>query len=126
MNGPRPTSPIVKLTGVYDANGSVPGEIAYWFGARLGLRHCSLCEITHGLVRPSRDWLEQLDRLPLEFSAVHLDEREPDVEAASRGEEPCVVATREDGRTEVVIDREQLDSCEGDPTEFARLLNALS
>jgi len=115
----------VKLTGVYNANGSPGGEIAYWFGARLGLRHCSLCEITHGLVRPRTDWLEELERLPVEFSAVHLDEREPEVEAASKGREPCVVATREDGTAEIVVDRAQLEACHGDPAEFAKLLKSI-
>ena len=42
---------IVRLIGVYDANGTLSGELAYWIGARLGRRHCSLCDITHGSVR---------------------------------------------------------------------------
>lgn len=114
------------MTGVYDANGSLAGELSYWFGARLGLRHCSLCDITHGLVKPKKEWRDQLERLPVEFSAVHLDEREPEVAEASNGMEPCVVAVREDGVAEVVIDRETLEACMGNPVEFAELLKSVS
>ena len=59
------SSRIVKLTGVYDANGSLPGELAYWVGARLGVRHCALCEITHGLVRAKPEWHQARDELPV-------------------------------------------------------------
>lgn len=113
---------IAKLTGVYDANGSLSGELAYWFGARLGRRHCALCDVTHGLVRAKPEWLRLADQLPVEFSAVHLDERDPGIEEASRGLVPCVVATFNDGTAEVLIEREQIEACEGDPQRFYQLL----
>ncbi|MGB0119851.1 MAG: hypothetical protein WBP55_02720 [Solirubrobacterales bacterium] len=113
---------IIELTGVYDANGSVSGELTYWFGARLGIRHCALCDITHGLVRSKKEWRTELGRVPVPFSAVHLDERKPDVAAASDGNEPCVVATRDDGTVEMVIGRSDLDACQGNPARLADLL----
>lgn len=122
MNPTDPVAPIVRLVGVYDANGSLSGEIAYWVAARLGMKHCALCEITHGLVRPKQEWNRQVESLGVEFKAVHLDEREPVVEEASRGREPCVVAIREDGSADVVVDRDQLASCNGDPARLAELL----
>ena len=117
---------IVKLTGVYDANGSLAGELAYWMGARLGKRHCALCEITHGLVRTKPEWREARDGLPVEFTAVHLDERDPAVAEASRGKEPCVVAVRDDGSADVVIGKAELEDCDGDPMAFAALLERVS
>ena len=125
MEGREQSAAIVELTGVYDADGSLSGEISYWIGARLGRRHCALCDITHGLVRTKPEWRRQLDHLPVGFTAVHLDERSPAVAAASRGKEPCVVAVREDGSADVVIDRQQLEACEGDPASFARLVAGL-
>ena len=123
----RASSPrIVKLTGVYDANGSLAGELSYWMGARLGTRHCALCEITHGLVRTKPEWREARDGLPVEFTAVHLDERDPEVAEASLGKEPCVVAIREDGSAEVVVGKAELEDCEGDPMAFAALLRTVS
>lgn len=117
---------IVKLTGVYDANGSLAGELAYWMGARFGKRHCALCEITHGLVRTKPEWIELRDGLSVEFTAVHLDERDPAIADASRGEEPCVVALLEDGSAQVVIGRAELEDCKGDPVAFAGLLERVS
>lgn len=125
MNPADPVAPITRLVGVYDANGSLSGEIAYWVGARLGMKHCALCDITHGLVRPKQEWNRQVESLGVEFKAVHLDEREPVVEDASRGREPCVVAIREDGSADVVVDRHQLESCDGNPASLAELLGRI-
>lgn len=119
-----PSRATTRLIGVYDADGSLAGELSYWFGARFGVRHCALCDITHGLVRTKPEWRRTLDQLPVDFTAVHLDEREPVVAEASRGEEPCVVAIREDGSAEVVIDRNELEACQGDPAKLAGLLIA--
>jgi hypothetical protein len=33
------------LIGVYAADGTVTGELAYFVGARLGRAHCALCDI---------------------------------------------------------------------------------
>lgn len=125
MNASEPAATIEKLVGVYDANGSLAGELAYWFGARFGVRHCSLCDITHGTFRAKPEWQQQADQLPVEFAAVHLDERAPAVAEASIGHEPCVVALRTDGSTDVVINSGQLDGCSGDPGSLTGLLNEL-
>jgi len=126
MNSYDSAAPIENLVGVYDANGSLAGELAYWFGARFGVRHCALCDITHGTFRAKPEWQRQVDRLPVEFNAVHLDEREPAVAQVSAGHEPCVVAVRTDGTAEVVINSGQLDGCAGDPARLAGLLLGLS
>lgn len=39
-----------RLIGVYDARGSLLGEVAYLWGKVRGTRHCSLCDITGGSV----------------------------------------------------------------------------
>lgn len=112
----------MRLTGVYDANGTPSGELAYWVGARLGRRHCALCDITHGLLRTKAEWRRLRGQLPVEFTAVHLDERDPVVADASNGRVPCVIAVFDDGSAEVVIDRDELEACEGDPQSLFQLL----
>ena len=60
MDEPAATPTVRRLVGVYDADHTIRGELAYWIGARLGRAHCSLCDITHGLLRErseSRDSL---------------------------------------------------------------------
>jgi hypothetical protein len=39
---------MTRLTGGYDANGTMLGERSYSARARLGRAHCALREITHG------------------------------------------------------------------------------
>jgi hypothetical protein len=126
MDPPDSSRSIMRLTGVYDANGSLSGELAYWVGARLGRRHCALCDITHGLIRERPEWLRLQGQLPVEFTAVHLDEREPVVADASHGRAPCVVAVVDDGSAEVVIYRDELEACGGDPQSLFELLSQVS
>jgi hypothetical protein len=112
----------VRLTGVYDANGSLSGELSYWIGARLGRRHCALCDVTHGLLRAKPEWIQLADQLPVEFKAVHLDERDPAVKEASRNRVPCVVATFDDDTARVVIESDEIEACEGSPQRLFELL----
>ncbi len=56
---------ILRLVGVYDADGSLRGELAYWVRARLGRAHCALCDITHGAVRERREWQAGRAELPV-------------------------------------------------------------
>lgn len=117
------TSPIVTFTGVYDADGTLAGELRYWVGAHVtGTAHCALCEITHGMFREKARWRELAAALPVPFEAVHLDERSPAVRTASEGHEPCVVALHADGSAEVVLDAGELEAMDGDPEALARAL----
>jgi hypothetical protein len=113
---------VTSLVGVYDADGSLRGEISYWIGARFGRRHCALCDVTHGTFREKPEWAAVCEGLDVPFDAVHLDERDPLIAEASRGHEPCVVAVRADGSGEVAVTREELERCEGDPARLAELL----
>ena len=83
---------IVSLIGVYNADGTLSGELRYWFGARLGRTHCALCEITHGTFLEKDEWKRISRALPVPFDAVHLDQRSPEVRAASGTATPCVIA----------------------------------
>lgn len=119
------TSPIVAFTGVYDADGTLAGELRYWIGAHVtGTRHCALCDITHGTFSEKARWRELAAALPVPFEAVHLDERSPEVAAITEGAGACVVATRADGSLEVILTTEGLDAMEGDPDALAKALNA--
>ncbi|MFM9139908.1 MAG: hypothetical protein ACKOTH_05070 [Solirubrobacterales bacterium] len=67
---------IVAFTGVYDADGTLAGELSYWVGAHVtGSRQCAICEITHGRFTEKARWRELAAGLPVPFEAVHLDER---------------------------------------------------
>lgn len=116
---------VTEFIGIYDADSTIIGEISYWVGARLGKRHCSLCDITHGLFTKRAEWQDCLEGLPVPFVAFHRNDAPPDVLHHARGRFPCVVARHgEVIRTVLVPD--DLDRLEGSPTALKdRLLNYL-
>ena len=119
-------SEVISLVGVYDADGSLLGELRYWVGAHLtGTRHCALCEITHGTFREKARWRELAEELAVPFEAVHLDERTPAIAAVTEGVGACIVAERADGSLEVVLGALDLDAMAGDPDRLAETLRGL-
>lgn len=113
----------VTLVGVYDADGTTSGEIRYWFSARFGWSHCSLCEITHGAFREKPGWRSARDSLAIEFTTFHRNDAPADVIAAASGEFPVVVA-RTISEITVVLDAKELASLDGDSDRFITALDA--
>jgi hypothetical protein len=116
-----PPTQILRFVGVYDADGSLRGELAYWFGARLGRRHCALCDITHGIVREREDWRQVRDALGVPFATVHRDEASPDVLAVVLDDLPAVVAVTAIGVI-ALLGPAELAGCEGSPTSLVEAL----
>ncbi len=103
---------IVRLIGVYDADGTIRGELAYWLGARFGRAHCALCDITHGLIRERSDWLTCRAVLPVVFDTFHRDDQPDSVRAAMGNKLPVVVAETADGIVPL-LDGDDLAACAG-------------
>ena len=112
---PRPAAQIERLVGVYNAEGTVLGELKYWFGARLGRAHCALCDITHGSVRERPDWQACRDDLPVPFDTYHLDDQPDAVRSLLDGTVPAVVAETEGGLVLLLLGPAELDACGGSP-----------
>ncbi|MFM7599124.1 MAG: hypothetical protein ACKO70_12270 [Actinomycetota bacterium] len=98
---------VVRLVGVYDADGGLRGELSYLVGKVQG-NHCSLCDITHSPVRRRREWQAYVASLPVPFDAIHRNERDPLVRAATSGREPCVIALTDDGSIHHLLDDHDL------------------
>jgi hypothetical protein len=114
MNLPDPaaTSPINLLVGFYDADSTMRGELAYWVGARLGRRHCSLCDITHGSVRQRPEWDACRAGLPVPFDTYHRNDQPASIRAAANGQAPVVVAETAAGHV-LLLSSNDLDACDG-------------
>lgn len=113
---------VIRLVGVYDADGGLRGELAYLAGKARG-RHCSLCDITHSPVRRRREWDAFAGTLPVPFEVVHRNERDAAVEAATAGREPCVVAECDDGEVVLILDDDALQ-CAGDVAGLSSALGS--
>lgn len=115
-------SEVVTLLAVYDADGTIIGELSYFVGKRFGRAHCGLCDITHGLVRERDDWRRHRAELPSPFETFHRDDQPAAVQAASGGVVPVIAAVTTDRGTVVLLQPEAIDRCAGSP---ARLIDAI-
>jgi len=114
--------PVQRLVGVYDADGTLRGEVAYWIGARLGRAHCALCDITHSSVRERSEWKACRTSLPVPFELFHRDDQPPEVRAAAGTEAPYVLAATESDLV-LLLDGDALESCGGEIDAFADALD---
>ncbi len=117
MSSPNPSPldqhAITRLVGVYDADGTVIGELSYWVKARLGRAHCALCDITHGSVRAKPGWKACQAELAVPFDTYHRNDQPDAVRAATAGALPAVVAETAGGTFVRLLGPDALDTCAG-------------
>ena len=113
---------IERLIGVYDADGTLRGEAAYWIGARLGRRHCSLCDVTHGSFTEKSTWKRCRSSLPVPFDTYHRDDQPDDVRRASGDTAPVVVAKTSEGFA-LLLDDARISSVDSDPSRLVALIS---
>lgn len=110
--GATAATQILRLVGVYDADSTLRGEVSYWIGARLGRRHCSLCDITHGSLRTRPEWKACQAGLPVPFDTHHRNDQPDSIRAAAQNEAPIVIAVTGSGSI-VLVAPAELDACDG-------------
>lgn len=112
-------SGITHLYGVYDADATLIGEASYWIGARLGIRHCSLCDITHSLFTEKLEWQQCVAQLKQEhgvvFKSFHRDDQPQEVKSVIDGKYPAVVARDGQGAYSLFMSAEEIDQCKKSP-----------
>lgn len=109
-----------RLTFVYDADGTLVGELRYWFGTLVGAEHCSLCDITHSRWRKRPDFRECADRLGVPITFLHRDDLDDELRAAA-GDLPVVLG-HSGSHTRVLLDRRELADLDGDVVRFETAL----
>jgi hypothetical protein len=114
-----------RLVGVYDADGSLRGELQYALGRARGTAHCALCQTTHGWIRRRRDFDRACASLREPLELLHRDELDPEQAAVARGQLPCILVV--EARPEILLGPSELDECAGDPVRLvARINDALA
>jgi len=118
------SDPVTEFIGVYDADSTILGEVGYWVGARLGIRHCSLCDITHGLFTERSEWKQCRASMSVPFNTYHRNDAPREVLDVVNGVFPCVVARRKE-QLAVVLGPQELELLEGSPENLMNRLNEL-
>jgi len=120
---PNPRTTIRRLIGVYNANSTLRGELAYWIGARLGRAHCALCDITHGNVRERSDWKQCRAGLPVPFDTYHRDDQPGEIREVAGSRVPVIVADTGPARGLVLLlGPDDIQACEGSPSHLSEAL----
>ncbi|MGA1557168.1 MAG: hypothetical protein ACO4AY_14105 [Ilumatobacteraceae bacterium] len=114
---------IRRLVGVYNADGTIRGELAYVVGKLLGRAHCGLCDITHGAVSERSDWKACRAALPLAFDTYHRDDQPDAARPLTEGRLPAVLAETDAGFI-VLLGPAELDACAKSPERLVDAVEA--
>ncbi len=113
---------ITHLYGVYDADATVLGEISYWVGARLGIRHCTLCDITHSMFFKKTSWkqrqAELLEKYGVNFQTFHRNDQLDQVAKVISGAYPAVVAKDISGNFTLFMSEHEISAAGDSPDRF--------
>jgi hypothetical protein len=124
-NNAAPDS-IVKFVGVYDADGTIVGEVKYMVGKLFGTASCALCDLTHGTKLKGRDdYKACAASLPVPVKLFHRNDQPETIRALTNGKLPCIIAVHEDGSLTMAVEREALEACNKDVDKLGTLLLAL-
>ncbi len=117
---------VTKISGVYQADGGVLGELRYVVGKLRGSAHCALCDITHGLTGKKAAFSRCEKSLGVPVELVHLNERSPALRQFTEGKTPCVVGHGGSGLV-MLLDAHALNGLTGSVVQFeAALREALA
>ena len=109
------------LYAIYDADGSLVGELRYLVDKFLGRANCALCDLSHGWHPAGKRAWRQRQGTTTQLSWLHRDEVPHHVLAHVSGSLPCI-AMDTNGRVDILITKDQLAQCEGDFMVFEQLL----
>ncbi len=99
---------------MYDADGTVRGELAYLVQRATRRAHCALCDISHGTLRRRPAFDRAIERLPVPIRMLHRNELSAAQAAAAAGALPCILAVSNAG-VRLLIDGPTLEQEAMDP-----------
>ncbi len=108
---------IERLTFIYDADGSLAGELRYWLGSWVGATHCALCDVTHTKFRKRPSFQACAGRLGLPITYLHRDQLDPTLRSLTAHALPCVVGHGAQGDV-ILLDHDELELLAGDVSKF--------
>jgi hypothetical protein len=114
------------LIGIYNADGGIVGELTYFFGHLIGLRSCTLCDISHSPIMKKASF-KALERHLLEehgilVRMIHLNERNEREQKASEGRVPCMLLEYPDQSISMFLDSTDLTALSGNVASLKKLI----
>ena len=86
-----------EVVGIYNADGTIGGELSYALAKLARRGSCELCDVTHGWnPRGKRSWKAAVEQSELNLTFIHRDEALPE-QLAAAGQLPAVVIANDDG-----------------------------
>ena len=114
---------VQRLVGVYNADGTVRGELTYVVGKLLGRAHCGLCDITHGAVSEKAEWKACSTTLPVPFDTFHRNDQPDAARPLTDGRLPAVLADTAAGFV-YLLGPDELDACGKSPERLVDAVRA--
>ena len=115
-------SELQKIYCIYNAEGSLIGELEYIYNKYVNNIKCSMCEITHSTISPKRKWKEKCSTFGTKIECLHLDELPNDMKKLVKDKTPCVVGQINSVKTILMHDNE-LIKMSGNVDSFFRFLD---
>jgi len=107
----------VKIYCIYNAEGSIFGELKYFYNKYIRDIKCSMCDITHNILSEKKEWKKRCMVSPLKIECLHLDELPKDIENLVIGNTPCVVA-KTSSTNEIILENKELIAMKGNVDSF--------
>ena len=108
---------MTQVVGIYNADGSVTGELAYVVSKLTGRGSCGLCDVTHGW-NPfgRREWKTAMQQSDLDITFIHRDEALPE-QLAAAGQLPSIIGLSDNG-WQVIMTASDFAAFKADPGEL--------
>ena len=102
-----------KIYFIYNASGTIGGEISYLYGKYFQNQHCELCDITHSSVSAKPEWKAWISNLSCENYVLHTNEAEKMSIDFSGFTLPVVLIERGNGLEELISKKDMAQSGKG-------------
>jgi hypothetical protein len=111
---------MTHFVGIYNADGTLFGEISYVAKKLAGRGSCALCDITHGWTGRKKNFDTTCQAAEITWDLVHRDEATAE-QLAAAGPLPAVIRDNNNAWS-LVLGPTDLDACNGKPEELVQRL----
>ena len=102
-----------KIYFIYNASGTLAGELNYLYGKYFLDEHCELCDITHSTVSAKPEWKEWIGSLKCENYVLHTNEAKAMNIDFTQFVLPAVLIDRGNGLEELVSKNDMAECGKG-------------